>query len=449
MRVEWVRTAVTASLAVAYGSPPNASALPVPSALCLPPSLVRGAEIVLLDQHGGRGATSNLNLADSRHPTHVVSVEAGSSGKPVVLIVSAYEPTVWDVSAVDSSRLRAVVAYGFYPPAVTGNAPTTAVRFGALGRGGDWLGSPGCDPIDLAFSGTGQVGQYSDQVKSVFGVGPSQYFGGFDPSGYDLDTGGLPSARPTVRANVEPVLPTGVRPGVADAPRRAGNAFAAGGSINTSLRWAEGQLVLPRHLGEPAPEWRNRVAMPRRASVRVFAPKDHRNDGMDLLLGLLCAGAIGSLGLAWYRRTRLRFGWIPAEQPEPAGGADEFNAPVISIKDLNELCTEDASRSAIQRFQEAANALQKAVLDPDLREQALIVIARDAAQLASATYRAMSSTDRPKAIEQSSREAVERLTAHLYRLGDEQRQRDADALGTTQGFLRARYPSPDDPFALR
>jgi hypothetical protein len=97
MRVEWVRTAVTASLAVAYGSPPNASALPAPSALCLPPSLVQGAEIVMLDQHGGRGATSNLNLADSRHPTHVVSVEAGSSGKPVVLIVSAYEPTVWDV----------------------------------------------------------------------------------------------------------------------------------------------------------------------------------------------------------------------------------------------------------------------------------------------------------------------------------------------------------------
>jgi hypothetical protein len=402
----------------------------------------------MLDQHGGRGAASDLDLGGSQHPAHIVSVEAGAAGKPIVLVASAYEPTIWDVSAVAPSRLRAVVPYGFYPPAVIGNARTTVVRFGALGNDHDWLGSAGCEPINMAFSGTGQASQYSQQVESVFGVGPSRYYGGFDTSGYNLDDGNLPTVRPASTQNFEPVLPVGVESKAIDRPQQANYAFAWGGNISANLRWADGRLMLPNRAAQPAINRPVPTASLSLMRPRAAMPKDHRNDGMDLILGLLSAGAIGSLGLAWYQQRRIRFGSDRIGRLDLAEDADVPTTAPIPLEALKKLCIEDASRRAIGRFEDAAAVLQKAALDPDLRDQVSTVIARDAALLASTTYRAMSSTDSPSTIERSSRDAIDRLTAHLYRLQDEQRQRNEDALGTTQSFLRARYPSPDDPFDL-
>lgn len=115
MQAKVVGTAVASTFAIGYGLPLESAATPSIPAACLSPKILQGAEIVMLDQHGGRGGPSGLDLGGARHPTHVVLVEAGVSGKPVVLIASAYEPTIWNVSAVPPSRLRAVVAYDFYP----------------------------------------------------------------------------------------------------------------------------------------------------------------------------------------------------------------------------------------------------------------------------------------------------------------------------------------------
>jgi hypothetical protein len=115
---------------------------------------------------------------------------------------------------------------------------------------------------------------------------------------------------------------------------------------------------------------------------------------------------------------------------------------------LMALCTETDSKSAFERFSAEVELVDHAALDDDLRQEALTVTERDAAQLIAAACRALSANDDPASTERASREAIVRLTTHLRNLREQQARRNRDNLNTTQSFLRARYPTTDDSLSL-
>ena len=449
MRASQVRGFLATGLSAVFVTPPHADALPVDAASCLSAETLRGAEVVLLDQYGGRGAVPTIELAGRRHLTHMVKVESSVTGKPMVLVVSAYEPTIWDVSSVSPDRLRAIVAYGFYPPGITGRSPTTLVRFGELASNPDWRGSVGCKPINLAFSGSGQVSRYPDEIRRIFGVGPSRYFGGYDPAGFNVDTGKAVTFREGAQTNVDVILPDGAASSPIESWREARPATWSG-PVQTSLRWdIDGRLVMLPSRTQAILEDAGHSTSAPAFQVRLAPPTKHQRDGVDWLLSLLGTGAVGALGLAWYRNLPNRTRWQRTQPAEPDPSlTDETGMPPALMPTLMAVCTEADSRSAFERFSSEVELVEYAALDEDLRQEALVVIERDAAQLIAAACRALSSSDNPASVERSSREAVDRLTAHLRSLREQQRRRDHDVLGTTQSFLRARYPASDDSLSM-
>ena len=451
MRASRIGRVIATGLSAAFVVPPHAYALPVDADSCLSADTLPGADVVLLDQYGGRGATPAVELADSRHPTHMVKVESSESGKPMVLVVSAYEPTIWDVSSVSPDRLRAVVAYGYYPPGITGRSPATLVRFGKLAPNTDWRGSVGCKSISLAYSGTGQVGRYSNEILRVFGVSPSRYYGGYDPAGFNVDTGNAAVSRDSVRLKGDVILPDGAVSSPVASWRKARPPATWSNPVQTTVRWAtDGSLITPATLGQTTLEG---AALPASAPVlrqRIAPANNHRRDGIDLLLSLLGVGATGALGLAWYRNFPNRSRWSGSQpvrpDPWPTG---ETGRPSSSMLTLMALCTETDSKSAFERFSAEVELVDHAALDDDLRQEALTVTERDAAQLIAAACRALSVDDNPASTERASREAIVRLTTHLRDLREQQVRRNRDVLNTTQSFLRARYPTTHDSLSLQ
>lgn len=62
-----------------------------------------------------------------------------------MLILSSYEPVIWDVSAVAANDLRGIVAYGYYRPMVVGASDDLPVRIVALRN--EAYESNGTDPV--------------------------------------------------------------------------------------------------------------------------------------------------------------------------------------------------------------------------------------------------------------------------------------------------------------
>jgi hypothetical protein len=450
VRVRRAFKLLTITWLVAGGALTRAAVPAIDAAGCLPSAALKGAEIVVLDQHGGRGWPSSFELAESRHPTRVVVVAGDDTDKPLALVVSAYEPTVWDVSALKPSRLRAVVAYGAYPTAVIGNAPNTLVRFGPLSSSMKWQGSTGCAPINLAFSGTGQAGMVPDEVNEVFGVNPTRYFGAFAPAYFNVDRAMPAMIRPSAFIDQTPSLPAGVilRPLKSERRVTVGRAWSR--PVQTSLRWdPAGELITD----QPALAVTNNVsramATPN-VRQRMIVPVDRGRDELALLVGLLSVGAAGAFALAWYRNGSTRLRWrvnsSVGSQPKPESDASALS---FSIEILIGVCKEPTSRMAFEQLRDEMKFVRRTALDADLAEEAALTMERDAQRLMERTLRALNSSTDPMPVERSSHEAVRRLIAHLRYLREEQRRRDTDELGTTQGFLRARYPAPEDPLALR
>lgn len=183
---------------------------PAPSGPCMPPELTAGTEIVMLGMYGGTSVTSPYRLDERRQQAQVVAV-AGGEGMPVILILSAYEPTIWDLSQLPAGRIRAVYANGFYPQAVSGLAESVPIIFRTaqvVGPGD--TGPP--DPCPRLYWPYGpKVASWAAaRVRAAFGDHAIRFYGSYAPFSFDIDGRPLPKwpsvpALETIRAEA-PVL---------------------------------------------------------------------------------------------------------------------------------------------------------------------------------------------------------------------------------------------------
>lgn len=178
---------------------------PVLLSECAGPVRASG-DVVVLSMYGGRGVAVPLNVEGAEHDVRAVSV-TGNGSKPITLVLSAYEATIWDLSAI-KGRVRGVIASGFYPQAVSGLPAGVPVQFESIRPAANVAnGGGGRSPCNLGYvhESMYKIQQQADQIKGILGVAPKRWYGGYDPSGFNVD-GGEATA---------PVVPTGtIRAGV-------------------------------------------------------------------------------------------------------------------------------------------------------------------------------------------------------------------------------------------
>lgn len=95
---------------------------------CLGIDLPVETAVSLFGVYEGEPAPGERPREFREHRPMRVAVETGEGRGPEVLILSAYEPVIWDVSAVAENDLRGIVAYGYYRPEVAGAPDNLPVR---------------------------------------------------------------------------------------------------------------------------------------------------------------------------------------------------------------------------------------------------------------------------------------------------------------------------------
>jgi hypothetical protein len=140
-------------------------------------------DVVVLSMHGGRGARTPYWLAGAEHETRAVAV-TGSGSRPVTLVLSAREPTVWDLTAV-ASRVHGVIASGSAPQAVAGLPASVPVAFSGTPEPGR---SSACG-VPIAYGNLTGIREQADVVAGILGSRPRRWYGGYDPSSFDIDGG--------------------------------------------------------------------------------------------------------------------------------------------------------------------------------------------------------------------------------------------------------------------
>src|SRR5206468_335827 len=89
------------------------------SETCLSPAVARGARIVAVGTYEGGLPTAGI-ATDEGHQVKAVAIGAARSGPPLVLILSAYDPVIWDLRRVPNERIRAVYVSGYHVQSVAG-----------------------------------------------------------------------------------------------------------------------------------------------------------------------------------------------------------------------------------------------------------------------------------------------------------------------------------------
>ena len=94
----------------------------VAGATCSQPLSIPGNAVILAaGTYGGR--TIRFQIDQSGHAATQVDVNVNYPAKPVVLMLSAYEPTIWNIKRSSSTSIVAVYASGYHRQAIAGIDP--------------------------------------------------------------------------------------------------------------------------------------------------------------------------------------------------------------------------------------------------------------------------------------------------------------------------------------
>jgi hypothetical protein len=91
------------------------------------PGLTLPADFSVLAGGAYAGKESPVQIDQSGHSATIMTVSVDHPQKPVVLMLGAYEPTVWNIRRTAGTTVLAVLASGYHRQAVTGLEATTPV----------------------------------------------------------------------------------------------------------------------------------------------------------------------------------------------------------------------------------------------------------------------------------------------------------------------------------
>lgn len=148
---------------------------------CLPGFALSGARIVALGAYQG-GLPTSAVIEGASHQVRAITVAAEPSGPPLVLIVTAYDPVVWDFSHFPLGRLRAVIVYGYHPQALAHLPERVPARF-TIGPGAN--GSCG-RPLSAHEGGT-ELEALDAQARAVLHRPIDSFVGAYEPAGLGVE----------------------------------------------------------------------------------------------------------------------------------------------------------------------------------------------------------------------------------------------------------------------
>ena len=194
---------------------------------CFPPGIARGAKIVAVGSYRGGLPVRPAATFDGSE-VNAVRLTAAPTGAPLVLVLSAYDPVLWDVRGIPASRLRALVVYGYDDPAVLG-AGHAILRVSASSHRVPYCGEP-----VHAFSGGRDLDRLDAQVNAIFGRSIDRFLGSYTQRSVAIDG------------------PPGRAGSIAD-PRRAvgGQAYRTGAQAEG--RFGLARLILDGSIRKAAP----------------------------------------------------------------------------------------------------------------------------------------------------------------------------------------------------
>lgn len=178
---------------------------------CLPASIIRRSDLVVLGIYGGGGRRVAYRLDGSRRGAEVIAV-AGHLARPTVLIITAYESAIWDLSGLTGQPVAAVYLAGFRAQGVVGLAPGTPVAFRqTAGNNGPHPGAADNPCPDLRRASARPAAMsMAIRIRRYFGKWPTAFYGSNAPFSFRIGGGLVPpyAAAPdiaAVRSEVPPI----------------------------------------------------------------------------------------------------------------------------------------------------------------------------------------------------------------------------------------------------
>jgi hypothetical protein len=421
---------------------------------CLPVKLSRDAQVIVLSMYGGRGERAYASLTDQGHETHLVKVTGSGRGK-VALVLSAYEPTVWDVSAI-RDRVAAVYASGYYPQAVEGLDRRTAARFNQVVNTG--AADRTCRTLPYAYRYTSEILQMAALAGSIVGRHPSRFYGGYDPDRFDIDENTPGERDPRSTRNLRSGAPI-IAMDRYDAPYqydarygyearyRAARYGMAPGTATRFVAWDDSNRVV-RNIGAPPP------VRPYRSAYVPRSPRSSVFSGRTLFwwivagaIGLWCWRRLGAMEKSGEDQSEAVVADVqPGTAPEPETGLPvRTSAAHGRANDLTSLAAMTDCEQlvlALHRYGREMQATDTCALDADLLDEREAITGRHFDHAVS-RYRmarpTLSGAEAGHADDLLCR-ALTRLASRLTELRDEQHQRDVDGIDEATRFIDSRHP---------
>ena len=152
-----------------------------PRSDCLDAAVIRGARVVALGAYEG-GEPTSLAFAGEGDEVSKIVVQADEQGPPLVIILNAYDPVLWDFAGFPDERLRGVIVYGYSEQAVAHLKGSIPVRFATRS-----LGATSCGTYVYAYKQSPDLVRLREQVQAVLGVPLNAFYGSYSPNAFHAD----------------------------------------------------------------------------------------------------------------------------------------------------------------------------------------------------------------------------------------------------------------------
>jgi hypothetical protein len=152
---------------------------------CFPTKLSAGTKIHVLGAYEG-GMETQLSIEGNSHEVGRIKMHAKSSGEPILLVVTAYDPVVWDFSDFPVNRLRAVLVSGYHDQAVAGLPKNVPLQINS-----HETPNAQCGEYGYAHEGGKNLDRLVKNLAMIFGREPDSFQGEYNPRSFTIDGQGI------------------------------------------------------------------------------------------------------------------------------------------------------------------------------------------------------------------------------------------------------------------
>ena len=416
---------------------------------CLPAKVLRGATVVALGAYRGDGPVQPFKLAGSPYIPNALKVTGQPDG-PLVLVIAAYEPVLWDLSAL-RGQVKAVIAAGYHPQAVTGVAADVPVRFSsAINSAGS---IEACGRIHYADTNLADIKQMAGEIRRATGVQPRWFLGRSTTDHLHIGRSREEEAKLPLPSDLRTSVPIITE----DDPERRSVLAELPQNEETPVRFVEwdrqGRIV--RDEGGPTPP-------PTESASSSSSRSDTSGMGWTIIGFLFrCLFWLGPIGLLiwhwskikrWFKGANSvaaidRFLWPPlppiGRSPAVVVRSSSADRRFAEPAKLAALSDSAPLIMALHRYGREWRNVASLTLDTDMEQEVDAIVDRHFTHAAARYRQVRPSLEGAEAerADETLTHAVERLTDRLAELQHIQHGRDLAGMDEAARFIDTRHPA--------